>query len=196
MHSFFPLHPVPAAFGIARPTRHGQVEPRLQVVSDWQYGHTGKTCVDIPKVISGPKSFPTLFPTLLLPPPIPLQTGITISRILGSGAMSEDTTLRGLLKSLCIELREAYRRETAAMTMNVDRELESRQRELAQLEEHAAEQDADVAPEEYEAFHLLKQERDFATSIHDTLPDLTAEFHQVRGQSLELRAAASLPPRA
>ena len=100
--------------------------------------------------------------------------------MLGSGAMSEDTTLRGLLKSLCIELRHAYRREITSINMNLERELEKRQRELSQLEEQAAAQDADVAPEEYEAFHLLKQERDFVTAVHDTLPDLTAEFHQVR----------------
>jgi uncharacterized protein involved in exopolysaccharide biosynthesis len=96
--------------------------------------------------------------------------------------MSEDLTLRGLLRSLCEELAVVYRRELAAVAANVDRELAEREAQLKQLEEQIADDpEAEIAPEEYEAHQQLLREKEFATTVHDTLPDLTLEFKQVGG---------------
>lgn len=95
--------------------------------------------------------------------------------------MSEDTTLRGLLRGLCVDLLRGFRREVAALTANMDRDISARERELAQLEAMATADDdgAEVAGEEYESFHLMQYSKTFATTVHDTLADLAAEFKQV-----------------
>lgn len=85
-----------------------------------------------------------------------------------------------MLRGLCAELMTGYRRELAALSATMAREVQEREKQIANLEAMAREQDADVAPVEYEVYNHLVRDRDFATTLHDTLSDLTLEFKKVR----------------